>query len=60
MDDISINAKIAALVEQRNNALNQCVNLMGDIAVLKEKIKILESQIPEVEVQDLASASAVR
>lgn len=45
MDDISINAKIAALVEQRNNALNQCVNLMGDIAVLKEKLRILEEQV---------------
>ncbi len=49
MDDISITAKINALVEQRNNALNQCVNLAGEIAVLKEKLRILEEQnLPEV------------
>lgn len=45
MDEIATLAKINALVEQRNNALNQCVNLTGEIAVLKEKLRILEEQL---------------
>lgn len=49
MDEVSINAKINALVEQRNNALNQCVNLMGDLAVAQAKIQALEAQLKEQE-----------
>ena len=43
MNEIDINAKFNALLEQRNNALNHVVNLMGEIAVLKAKIKELEN-----------------
>ena len=49
MDEILINAKITALVEQRNNALNQCVNLMGDLAVAQARIQALEAQLKEQE-----------
>ncbi len=52
MDEISINAKFAALVDQRNNALNQCVNLSGELAVALEKIKVLESQVTKEVEQD--------
>ncbi len=54
MNETLINTKFAALVEQRNQALNIVVNLSGDLAVALEKIKALEAKLaaPEVEVSN--------
>ncbi len=45
MDSIQINAQFAALVEQRNEALNTSVNLAGELAVLNAKVKELTVQL---------------
>lgn len=48
MDETSINAKFAALIEQRNNALNAYVNLVGDCAALEKRVKELEKKLAEI------------
>lgn len=45
MDTVQINAQFAALVEQRNAALNTVVNLSGEIAVLKAQVKDLTDKL---------------
>jgi hypothetical protein len=47
MNETEINAKFGVLIEQRNSALNQVVNLYGELSVANEKIKELTAQIPE-------------
>lgn len=41
MDESKINAMFGALIEQRNNALNQVANLAGELAVANARIKEL-------------------
>lgn len=45
MDEVQITAQIAALVEQRNAAMNQVVNLTGALAVANAKINALTVQV---------------
>lgn len=45
MNETQINAQFAALVEQRNAALNTVVNLSGEIAVLKAQVKDLTDKL---------------
>lgn len=47
MNEAQVNAQFAALVEQRNNALNQVVNLAGEIAVLKQKLEAATALVSE-------------
>ena len=45
LDPIRITANIEALCNQRNSALNEVVNLAGNLAIANEKIKDLETQL---------------
>ena len=45
MNETQINAQFNALVEQRNSALNSVVNMVGEMAVLKDKVSLLEKQL---------------
>jgi hypothetical protein len=45
MNETQINAQFAALVDQRNAAQNNSVNLIGELAVANAKIKELEKQL---------------
>ena len=45
MNETQVNAQFAALVEQRNNALNQVVNMAGALAEAGSKIKELTAQL---------------
>ena len=45
MNETQINAQFNALVEQRNSALNSVVNMVGELAVLKDKVAALEKQL---------------
>lgn len=53
MNETQINAQFAALVEQRNAALNTAVNLSGEIAVLQAKVKELEGKLIAVPVEEV-------
>lgn len=45
MTERKIQAQISTLVSQRDNALNTCVNLSGDLAEANETIADLEARI---------------
>jgi hypothetical protein len=45
VNETQINAQFNALVEQRNSALNSVVNMVGELAVLKDKVAALEKQL---------------
>jgi hypothetical protein len=45
MNETQIAAQINMLVQQRDNALNTCVNLAGDLAALEAVNKDLQAQI---------------
>jgi uncharacterized coiled-coil protein SlyX len=40
-----IDARLAEVERQRNNALNQCVLYAGMLAVLQERVKELETKL---------------
>lgn len=44
MNEKQINAMLAQLSEQRNAALNDCVNLAGQLAIAKEQIATLTAE----------------
>ena len=44
MNETQINAQFAALIEQRNVALNTNVNLVGELALLQEKVNTLTKE----------------
>lgn len=59
MDELAINAKFNALIEQRNNALNQVVNLGAECALLTAKVAALEARLvadPAVVEQETGDA----
>ena len=45
MNEVQVKAQFAELVAQRTNALNTCVNLVGEMAVLREEIAALQAQV---------------
>jgi len=45
MNEKQIQAQINMLVQQRDNALNMCVNLSGELAVASETIADMAAQI---------------
>lgn len=45
MNEIMINAKFEALIQQRTIAENAYVNLAGEYAVLQERCKALQAQL---------------
>ncbi len=45
MNEKQIQAQINMLVQQRDNALNMCVNLSGDLALANDKIAELEAKV---------------
>ena len=45
MDELKQNAYVAALVNQRNAAMNEVVNLYGEIARLEAQLAALEASI---------------
>jgi hypothetical protein len=45
MNEKQIQAQINMLISQRDNALNMCVNLSGDLAVAKDTIAELEAKV---------------
>lgn len=49
MNEIEINAKFAALIAQRNDALNVTVNLAGSLEVANARIKELEAQLADAQ-----------
>lgn len=53
MNEIQITAQIAALVEQRNAALNQVVNLTGALAVANGRVNDLTLQVEALSAQDV-------
>lgn len=57
MNELEINAKFNALIDQRNNAMNQVVNLLGELAVAQAKINALESKAVELAGQDESNDS---
>jgi regulator of replication initiation timing len=66
MNEIQINAQFAALAEQRNNAQNTLVNLLGELAVLKAENESLTKQLAlattlvdaqQVDAQEVAESS---
>jgi hypothetical protein len=58
VSDAEIDGRFKALTMQRDNAMNQCVLLMGNIAVLEAKIAELEKKPDETSnVTDITSAA---
>lgn len=51
--EISINAKLTALIQQRDIAQAAYVNLAAEMEVLRWKLKIAEEQIPKIEDLDV-------
>ena len=45
LNEIQVNAQFAALVDQRNAALNTVVNLSGELAVAKAEIADLTAKL---------------
>ena len=43
LTQIRIDAQVNAIIQQRNEALNTIVTLVGELALLKEHIKELET-----------------
>tara|TARA_R110000822_G_scaffold216604_2_gene351232 strand:- start:427 stop:615 length:189 start_codon:yes stop_codon:yes gene_type:complete len=58
ISDVEIEGRFKAMTVQRDNALNQVVMLMGNIATLEAKIADLEKKPDETSnVTDIASAA---
>lgn len=51
MNETLINAKFAALIQQREIAQNAYVNLAGEHAVLQERCKALESELAALRLE---------
>ena len=51
--EISINAKINALIQQRDIAQAAYVNLAAECEVMRWKLKIAEEQFPKIEDLDI-------
>ncbi len=48
MDNIEIDGRIQALVNQRDNANNEVVTLVGKIAVMQATIQTLEQKVKDL------------
>ena len=48
MNETLLNAKFAALIQQRDIAQNAYVNLAGEYAVLQERCKALEAELDQL------------
>lgn len=46
LNETKINAMIQTLVQQRDSNANEVVNLIGEIAVLKEELEKLKASTP--------------
>ena len=56
LEMIVIDAQLNALVEQRNNAMNQVVNLVGELARVRAELKTYTDGKPQdEEKKDVAS-----
>ena len=45
MNERQVQAQINILIQQRDNALNTCVNLNGELAVKEQVIEDLQAQV---------------
>ena len=60
MNEKLIQAQIAMLVMQRDNALNTCVNLMGDLAVARDRVAELEAKAAMLQaIADAANLAGI-
>lgn len=57
ISDVEIEGRFKALTMQRDNAMNQVVLLMGNIATLEAKIADLEKPDETSNVTDISSAA---
>jgi len=58
ISDVEIEGRFKAMTVQRDNAMNQVVMLMGNIATLEAKVADLEKKPDETSnVTDIASAA---
>ena len=54
LEIVAIDARLNALVQQRDNAMNQVVMFAGEVAKLQEELKVLrEAQIGAKEAKDV-------
>lgn len=56
MNETLINAKFAALIQQRDIAQNAYVNLAGEHAALLERCKALEDEVNQLRPKEEADA----
>lgn len=52
MNETLINAKFEALIQQRTIAQNAYVNLAGELAVLQERCKALETELNQLKLKE--------
>ena len=45
MNERQVQAQINVLIQQRDNALNTCVNLNGEVAIRDQQIEDLQAQV---------------